>query len=115
MEDRPQGGHRLLACGELHHLCHCFGCFCVCSNFFYALSTSDRSHPCFFTLHSLRVMDIYETKDPDLALHYRRQSFYVLAMAAPLIWMKLLTVFDVYPFFGTMQIVGACAKEERVD
>lgn len=45
--------------------------------------------------------------DPEQAVHYRRQSFYVLSMAAPLIWGKLLTVFDVYPFFGTMQIVGA--------
>lgn len=50
-------------------------------------------------------MDL-RSNDPELAVHYRRLSFYVLSMAAPLIWGKLLTVFDVYPFFGTMQIVG---------
>lgn len=55
----------------------------------------------------LRMLDI-NTANQEHALYYRRHSFYILSMAAPLIWMKLLTVFDVvYPFFGTMQILVA--------
>lgn len=36
---------------------------------------------------------------------YRMLSFQFLSTAAPLVWAKLLTVFDLYQYFGTLQIV----------
>ncbi|GAA5987011.1 hypothetical protein JCM11641_004418 [Rhodosporidiobolus odoratus] len=51
-----------------------------------------------------RCMDLH-TDDPEKQSQYRMQAFQWLSSAAPLIWAKLLTVFDLYRFFGVLQIV----------
>lgn len=51
-----------------------------------------------------RVLDL-RTRDTDKSDAYRRLSFEFLASASPLIWMKLLTIFDLFQYFGTLQIV----------
>ncbi|WVF67133.1 hypothetical protein IAT40_001878 [Kwoniella sp. CBS 6097] len=48
------------------------------------------------------TLDSSKEKQAEL-LHFR--SFQVLACVAPLIWMKLLTVFDGYKTVGTLQVV----------
>lgn len=55
------------------------------------------------TAFILRLMDI-ATHDPDLSREYRIFSFQFLSSASPLVWVKLLPVFDVIPFFGSLQI-----------
>ncbi|GAA6060814.1 hypothetical protein JCM10212_000587 [Sporobolomyces blumeae] len=37
--------------------------------------------------------------------HYRMLSFQWLSVAAPLVWAKILTIFDLFTFFGVLQIV----------
>ncbi|KAK8861535.1 hypothetical protein IAR55_002357 [Kwoniella newhampshirensis] len=58
------------------------------------------------TAFGLRVagLSLEPTREKDAQmLHFR--SFQVLACVAPLIWMKLLTVFDGYKTVGTLQVV----------
>ncbi|BGP09070.1 Calcium channel YVC1 [Rhodotorula toruloides] len=45
------------------------------------------------------------TTDPAQQDRYRYAAFQWLSLAAPLVWAKLLTVFDLYRFFGVTQIV----------
>ncbi|SCV72936.1 BQ2448_6861 [Microbotryum intermedium] len=45
------------------------------------------------------------THDAHKSEVYRLLSFQFLSSAAPLIWMKLLTIFDLFQYFGTLQIV----------
>ncbi|KAH8913540.1 hypothetical protein BT69DRAFT_1366207, partial [Atractiella rhizophila] len=52
------------------------------------------------------------TNDPDKTRKYRQLSFQLLSSAAPLVWVKLLTIFDLYTYFGTMQIVLARMMRE---
>ncbi|ORY54375.1 hypothetical protein BCR35DRAFT_296731 [Leucosporidium creatinivorum] len=51
-----------------------------------------------------RVADL-ATHDSHRSTQLRLVSFQWLSSAAPLIWMKLLTIFDLYQYFGTLQIV----------
>ncbi|SCZ94771.1 BZ3500_MvSof-1268-A1-R1_Chr12-1g03647 [Microbotryum saponariae] len=51
-----------------------------------------------------RVADTM-THDAHKSEVYRLLSFQFLSSAAPLIWMKLLTIFDLFQYFGTLQIV----------
>ncbi|KAJ7490323.1 calcium activated cation channel [Mycena galericulata] len=51
-------------------------------------------------------------KDPDQAANLRLKSFQVLSFAAPLMWMKIVTVFDGYKYVGTMQICVARMLQE---
>lgn len=41
-------------------------------------------------------------------------NFCLDSCAAPLVWAKLLTVFDLFSFFGSMQIVVARMLKESV-
>jgi len=52
-----------------------------------------------------RMADLGQ-QDPDMN-NYRLKSFQVLSFVAPLIWMKLITVFDGYKYVGTMTICVA--------
>ncbi|GAA5916355.1 hypothetical protein JCM6882_000861 [Rhodosporidiobolus microsporus] len=51
-----------------------------------------------------RILDI-TTHDDHKSAMYRMRAFQWLSSAAPLIWAKLLTVFDLFRFFGVLQIV----------
>ncbi|KAK4048507.1 Calcium channel yvc1 [Microbotryomycetes sp. JL201] len=51
-----------------------------------------------------RVADM-STHNPDKSFQLRLRSFQWLSSASPLVWMKLVTVFDVFQYFGTLQIV----------
>ncbi|KAM0755923.1 calcium activated cation channel [Meredithblackwellia eburnea MCA 4105] len=51
-----------------------------------------------------RIMDI-TTHDVERSNQYRMLCFQFLSSASPLIWMKLLTIFDLFQYFGTLQIV----------
>lgn len=51
-----------------------------------------------------RIADVTTSSD-ELSAQYRLLSFQFMSSAAPLIWMRLLTIFDVYQYFGTLQIV----------
>ncbi|BGP17286.1 Calcium channel yvc1 [Rhodosporidiobolus nylandii] len=51
-----------------------------------------------------RCLDL-TTSDPEKSSMYRMRAFQWLSSAAPLIWAKLLTVFDLFRFFGVLQIV----------
>ncbi|KAK4053593.1 Calcium channel yvc1 [Microbotryomycetes sp. JL221] len=51
-----------------------------------------------------RIAD-QSTHNPDKSFSLRLRSFQWLSSAAPLIWMKLVTVFDVFQYMGTLQIV----------
>lgn len=51
-----------------------------------------------------RCLDL-GTHDEEKQSRYRQLAFQWLSMAAPLVWAKLLTVFDLFRFFGVMQIV----------
>ncbi|KAJ7368610.1 hypothetical protein DFH08DRAFT_831810 [Mycena albidolilacea] len=48
----------------------------------------------------------------DKAANLRLMSFQILSFAAPLLWMKLVTVFDGYKYVGTMQICVARMLQE---
>jgi len=60
-----------------------------------------------------RIADLAETHDKH-AMRYRLMAFQILSCAAPLVWAKLLTVFDLFSFFGSMQIVVARMLKESV-
>ncbi|GAA94492.1 uncharacterized protein L969DRAFT_91548 [Mixia osmundae IAM 14324] len=51
-----------------------------------------------------RIAD-QSTSDPDKTTQLRTLSFSFLSCAAPFIWMKLLAVFDVFTYFGILQVV----------
>ncbi|BGP56070.1 Calcium channel yvc1 [Rhodotorula sphaerocarpa] len=51
-----------------------------------------------------RCLDL-STRDAEKQAQYRELAFQWLSMAAPLVWAKVLTVFDLFRFFGVMQIV----------
>ncbi|ORY54360.1 hypothetical protein BCR35DRAFT_225762, partial [Leucosporidium creatinivorum] len=51
-----------------------------------------------------RIADM-GTTDIHKSDHYRLLSFQWLSCASPLVWSKLVTIFDIHPFFGTLQIV----------
>ncbi|GAA5988336.1 hypothetical protein JCM10908_002170 [Rhodotorula pacifica] len=57
-----------------------------------------------FVAFVFRCFDL-ATHDPEKQDRYRTLAFQWLSMAAPLVWAKLLTVFDLFRFFGVMQIV----------
>ncbi|KAG2013304.1 calcium activated cation channel [Coprinopsis cinerea AmutBmut pab1-1] len=60
-----------------------------------------------------RVMSVYG--DGDHQTLFKLRSFQVLSFVAPLIWMKLVTVFDGYKYIGTMQIcVARMLKESGI-
>ncbi|THV08302.1 calcium activated cation channel [Dendrothele bispora CBS 962.96] len=58
----------------------------------------------------LRIVGLKETGDHSTQL--RVNSFQVLSFVSPLIWMKLVTVFDGYQYVGTMQICVARMLQE---
>lgn len=62
------------------------------------------------TAFALRIMSM--TLDGDRMVSTRVKTFQVLSYAAPLIWMKLITVFDGYKYIGTMQICVARMLQE---
>lgn len=45
------------------------------------------------------------TTDIEKSDHYRLMSFSWLSCASPLVWSRLVTIFDVHQFFGILQIV----------
>nr|GAT53044.1 predicted protein [Mycena chlorophos] len=47
------------------------------------------------------------TGPEDKAAPWRMQSFQILSFAAPLLWMKIITIFDGYKYVGMMQICVA--------
>ena len=51
-----------------------------------------------------RMADV-GVKESEPAERYRQLSFNILSCAAPLIWIKLLPVFDQLTYFGTLQVV----------
>ncbi|KAJ7682507.1 calcium activated cation channel [Mycena polygramma] len=59
---------------------------------------------------ALRVAGMTGHEDQASAL--RLKSFQVLSFAAPLLWMKIITVFDGYKYVGTMQICVARMLQE---
>ncbi|KAI0774466.1 calcium activated cation channel [Fomes fomentarius] len=59
---------------------------------------------------ALRVAGIATSGDHSTALRVR--SFQLLSLAAPLLWMKLIPIFDGYKFVGTMQICVARMLKE---
>ncbi|KAJ7639099.1 hypothetical protein FB45DRAFT_904700 [Roridomyces roridus] len=48
----------------------------------------------------------------DQSAAFRLKSFQILSFAAPLMWMKLITIFDGYKYVGTMQICVARMLQE---
>ncbi|KAF9534693.1 calcium activated cation channel [Crepidotus variabilis] len=66
-----------------------------------------------FSAFILRVIGLESTGDQ--ATFYRLKSFQVLSFVSPVIWMKLVTVFDGYKYIGTMQIcVARMLKESGI-
>jgi len=63
------------------------------------------------TAFILRIAGLTGSND-DQAASLRLKSFQVLSFAAPLIWMKIVTVFDGYKYVGTMQICVARMLQE---
>ncbi|KAI0660794.1 hypothetical protein C8Q70DRAFT_972498 [Cubamyces menziesii] len=59
---------------------------------------------------ALRMVGIASTGDQAAA--FRLRSFQCLSFAAPLLWMKLIPIFDGYKFVGTMQICVARMLKE---
>lgn len=55
-----------------------------------------------FSAFVTRMAGIASTSDSNGSLRLR--SFQLLSFVAPLIWMKIITIFDGYKFVGTMQI-----------
>jgi hypothetical protein len=51
-----------------------------------------------------RVKDLTIDHPDGEASEWRMRSFQYLSCAAPLVWMKLLPSFDIYPWVGTLQI-----------
>ncbi|KAM0786008.1 hypothetical protein ACM66B_006824 [Microbotryomycetes sp. NB124-2] len=51
-----------------------------------------------------RVADM-STHDSEKSYNLRLRSFQWLSTASPLIWMKLVTTFDIFQYFGTLQVV----------
>lgn len=51
-----------------------------------------------------RVKDLTVDHTDGEASEWRTRSFQFLSCAAPLVWMKLLPSFDIYPWVGTLQI-----------
>ncbi|KAF8076642.1 calcium activated cation channel [Lyophyllum atratum] len=65
------------------------------------------------TAFILRVVSLTGRADDDVTMQLR--SFQVLSFVSPLIWMKLITVFDGYKYIGTMQIcVARMLKESGI-
>ncbi|PPQ66580.1 hypothetical protein CVT26_009480 [Gymnopilus dilepis] len=65
------------------------------------------------TAFTLRVGGLIAEGDQETALRLR--SFQILSCVSPLIWMKLLTIFDGYKYIGTMQIcVSRMLKESGI-
>ncbi|KAJ7180384.1 calcium activated cation channel [Mycena crocata] len=62
------------------------------------------------TAFVLRVAGM--TSNEENAANLRLKSFQILSFAAPLIWMKLVTIFDGYKYVGTMQICVARMLQE---
>ncbi|KAF7352544.1 hypothetical protein MVEN_01219700 [Mycena venus] len=58
----------------------------------------------------LRMAGMYGPEDR--AVNLRLMSFQILSFAAPLLWMKLVTIFDGYKYVGTMQICVARMLQE---
>ncbi|KAF7332263.1 hypothetical protein MKEN_00107500 [Mycena kentingensis (nom. inval.)] len=59
------------------------------------------------------VLRVIGMSGPDeRSVHMRTSSFQVLSFAAPLIWMKLVTIFDGYKYIGMMQICVARMLQE---
>ncbi|KAF8213829.1 hypothetical protein K438DRAFT_1955928 [Mycena galopus ATCC 62051] len=58
----------------------------------------------------LRIMGFHSNEN--VATTWRLMSFQILSFAAPLLWMKLVTVFDGYKYVGTMQICVARMLQE---
>lgn len=58
------------------------------------------------TAFTLRIVGI-ALADEDTAAQFKLESFQVLSCIAPLIWMRLITVFDGFKYIGTMQICVA--------
>ncbi|KAJ7930058.1 hypothetical protein B0H13DRAFT_1963066 [Mycena leptocephala] len=52
------------------------------------------------------------TGPEEKAANLRLKSFQILSFAAPLLWMKIVTVFDGYKYVGTMQICVARMLQE---
>ncbi|KAL8279633.1 hypothetical protein RQP46_007946 [Phenoliferia psychrophenolica] len=50
-----------------------------------------------------RILDLH-SHDVERSAGYRILSFQFLSSASPLIWMKLLTIFDLFQYFGTLQV-----------
>ncbi|OJT05336.1 Calcium channel YVC1 [Trametes pubescens] len=59
---------------------------------------------------SLRIVGLASAGDQSLS--FRLWSFQCLSFAAPLLWMKLIPIFDGYKFIGTMQICVARMLKE---
>ncbi|KAI5480689.1 calcium activated cation channel [Pseudohyphozyma bogoriensis] len=80
--------------------------FWTCINFcIYALLT---------TAFVYRVLDV-TAHDVEKSDRMRLLSFQFMSSAAPLVWAKLVTIFDLYQFFGTLQIVmNRMLKESAV-
>ncbi|KAG8918772.1 hypothetical protein FRC00_012088, partial [Tulasnella sp. 408] len=58
------------------------------------------------TAFTLRIVGIFLANE-DTAAQFKLESFQVLSCVAPLIWMKIITVFDGFKYIGTMQICVA--------
>ncbi|GLB34039.1 putative calcium activated cation channel [Lyophyllum shimeji] len=65
------------------------------------------------TAFVLRVLSITGPSDDDTTMQLR--SFQALSLVSPLIWMKLITIFDGYKYMGTMQLcVARMLKESGI-
>ncbi|OBZ76077.1 Calcium channel YVC1 [Grifola frondosa] len=74
---------------------------------------TNYSHCLLMVAFALRVAGIASTGDQSTVLRVR--SFQCLSFAAPLLWMKIIPIFDGYKFVGTMQIcVGRMLKESGI-
>ncbi|KAJ7068566.1 calcium activated cation channel [Mycena amicta] len=62
------------------------------------------------TAFVLRVIGM--TGPEDKAAPWRLNSFQILSFAAPLLWMKIITIFDGYQYVGMMQICVARMLQE---
>ncbi|KAJ3556754.1 hypothetical protein NM688_g1844 [Phlebia brevispora] len=56
-----------------------------------------------FTLRTIAMF----TQDPESSINFQRDSSQCLSFVAPLIWMKLIPIFDGFKYVGTMQICVA--------
>jgi hypothetical protein len=53
----------------------------------------------------LRIAGMFQGLKSSSRGHYHLLSFQVLSVAAPLIWIRLLTVFEGYSTVGVLQVV----------